>query len=171
MGEAIIRHTNFVQGAMTTTGQLIQLSTTLDVIGANATLIDRSTYREIEAKWPRLGFNQHFARLMEEGDEAEAVESHDLSRGRERLLRQNQREPLHCRDRPNTLRERCTTSHAISLVSGRRRDRQQMTAHHQIIPPYIPRVECHRLYDCCALASTGDTAVLPQRKSFESSTG
>ena len=66
VAEAIIRHTNFVQGSMTTTGQLIQLSTTLDVIGANSTLIDKGTYEEIEGKWPRLGFNEHFARLMEQ---------------------------------------------------------------------------------------------------------
>jgi len=64
--EAIIRHTNFVKGKMTSTGSLIQLSTTLDVIGANASFIDRRTYLEIESKWPRLGFNEHFARLMEE---------------------------------------------------------------------------------------------------------
>jgi cyanamide hydratase len=66
VSEAIIRHTNFVQGSMTTTGQLIQLSTTLDVIGANSALIGRSTYREIEQRWPRLGFNLHFAQLMDE---------------------------------------------------------------------------------------------------------
>lgn len=66
VAEAIIRHTNFVKGHMTTTGQLIQLSTTLDVIGANSTLIHQDTYKEIEAKWPRMGFNQHFARLMED---------------------------------------------------------------------------------------------------------
>ena len=66
VAEAIARHTNFVQGKMTTTGQLIQLSTTLDVIGANSSLIERATYGEIEAEWPRLAFNQHFAALMEE---------------------------------------------------------------------------------------------------------
>jgi cyanamide hydratase len=66
VAEAIIRHTNFVKGRMTTTGQLIQLSTTLDVIGANQSLLHHDTYREIEAKWPRKGFNQHFAQLMEE---------------------------------------------------------------------------------------------------------
>ena len=66
VAEAIARHTNFVQGSMSSTGQLIQLSTTLDVIGANSGLIDRATYGEIEAKWPRLGFNEHFAALMEE---------------------------------------------------------------------------------------------------------
>ena len=66
VAEAIARHTNFVQGKMTTTGQLIQLSTTLDVIGANSGLIDRGTYGEIEAKWPRMAFNEHFAALMEE---------------------------------------------------------------------------------------------------------
>ena len=66
VAEAITRHTNFVQGCMTTTGQLIQLSTTLDVIGANAALIDRATYGDIERQWPRMGFNEHFAALMEE---------------------------------------------------------------------------------------------------------
>lgn len=66
VAEAITRHTNFVQGKISTTGQLIQLSTTLDVIGANSQLIDRGTYGEIEAKWPRMAFNEHFAALMEE---------------------------------------------------------------------------------------------------------
>ena len=66
VAEAITRHTNFVHGRMTTTGQLIQLSTTLDVIGAHSGLIDRGTYGEIEAKWPRMAFNEHFAALMEE---------------------------------------------------------------------------------------------------------
>jgi cyanamide hydratase len=64
--EAIIRHTNFVKGKLTTTSQLIQLSTTCDVIGSNTTLIHSTTYSDIATKWPRLGFNQHFARLMEE---------------------------------------------------------------------------------------------------------
>jgi len=64
--EAIIRHTNFVKGKMTTTGQLIQLSTTLDVIGANASHISVETYEAIADRYPRLGFNQHFASLMEE---------------------------------------------------------------------------------------------------------
>lgn len=66
VAEAITRHTNFVQGRMTTTGQLIQLSTTLDVIGANSQLLHRQTYSEIEARWPRRRFNEHFAALMEE---------------------------------------------------------------------------------------------------------
>jgi len=63
--EAIIRHTNFVKGKMTSTAELIQLSTTLDVIGANQRHIALQTYDEIAGSYPRLGFNQHFAQLME----------------------------------------------------------------------------------------------------------
>ena len=63
--EAIVRHTNFVQGKLSSTAQLIQLSTTLDVIGLNSALISPVSYAEIAGKWPRLSFNEHFARLME----------------------------------------------------------------------------------------------------------
>jgi cyanamide hydratase len=63
--EAIIRHTNFVKGKMTTTAELIQLSTTLDVIGANTRHISATTYNDIVKTYPRLDFHEHFAALME----------------------------------------------------------------------------------------------------------
>ncbi|RUS16178.1 hypothetical protein BC938DRAFT_476678 [Jimgerdemannia flammicorona] len=62
--EAIIRHTNFVSGKIGVTGQLIQLGTTLDVIGANPQLYHKQSIAEIVAKYPRLGFNQHMAKFM-----------------------------------------------------------------------------------------------------------
>jgi len=66
VSEAIFRHTDFVPGKITSTGQLIQLATTLDVIGANPQLYHPESYAQIVEQWPRLGFNQHFAALMEE---------------------------------------------------------------------------------------------------------
>jgi len=63
--EAIMRHTNFVKGAMTTTAELIQLSTTLDVIGANTRHLSAETYADIITTYPRLNFHEHFAALME----------------------------------------------------------------------------------------------------------
>jgi len=63
--EAIIRHTNFVDGQIRYPGQLIQLATTLDVIGANPQLYHPETIENIVTKYPRIGFNQHFARLMD----------------------------------------------------------------------------------------------------------
>lgn len=65
VAEAINRHTDFVDGKIQPIGQLIQLATTLDVIGANPDLYDRQTVDEIVQKWPRKGFNNHFAHLME----------------------------------------------------------------------------------------------------------
>jgi len=64
--EAIMRHTNFVKGKMTTTAELIQLSTTLDVIGANTRHISPTTYNDIVQTYPRLNFHEHFATLMED---------------------------------------------------------------------------------------------------------
>jgi len=66
VAEAIFRHTNFVKGKISATGQLLQLSTTLDVIGLHPALHSASTYDEIVANWPRMGFNCHFCGLMEE---------------------------------------------------------------------------------------------------------
>jgi len=63
--EAIMRHTNFVKGKMTTTAELIQLSTTLDVIGANTRHLSPTTYYDIVKLYPRLHFHEHFATLME----------------------------------------------------------------------------------------------------------
>jgi cyanamide hydratase len=63
--EAIIRHTNFVKGTMTATAELIQLSTTLDVIGANTRHLSPQTYADIIKTYPRLNFHEHFATLME----------------------------------------------------------------------------------------------------------
>ena len=98
-----MRHTNFVQGAMSTTGQLMRLATTLDVTGANASFIHRATYGEIEAQRPRLGFNEHFAALMElemavKAGDHRLVAHHRRAAG-VRLLREDQREPVHARDR------------------------------------------------------------------------
>ena len=65
VSEAIIRHTDFVDGKISPLGQLIQLSTTLDVIGSNPDLYNAKTIAEIVDKWPRKNFNNHFAELME----------------------------------------------------------------------------------------------------------
>ena len=67
VAEAIHRHTDLTsRGALSTTASLIQLSTTLDVVGMNGGLIDGGVYGEIEGRWPRRGFGEHFAALMEE---------------------------------------------------------------------------------------------------------
>jgi len=66
VAEAIFRHTNFVKGKISATGQLLQLSTTLDVIGLHPSIHSASQYDDIVSKWPRLGFNQHFCALMKE---------------------------------------------------------------------------------------------------------
>ncbi|KAI8066730.1 hypothetical protein BC940DRAFT_302158 [Gongronella butleri] len=63
--EAIIRHCNFVPGQIRKTGQLIQMGTTIDVIGRNPELYDPNTIDDIVKKYPRLGFNCHFADLMD----------------------------------------------------------------------------------------------------------
>jgi len=60
-----MRHTNFVKGKMTATGELIQLSTALDVVGANTRHLSPQTYGDIVKKYPRLNFHEHFAALME----------------------------------------------------------------------------------------------------------
>ncbi|KAJ1987742.1 hypothetical protein GGI25_004231 [Coemansia spiralis] len=65
VSEAIIRHTDFVDGKITPLGQLIQLATTLDVIGSNPDLYNNKTIDDIVNKWPRKNFNNHFAKLME----------------------------------------------------------------------------------------------------------
>jgi cyanamide hydratase len=65
VAEAINRHTDFVEGKIQPMGQLIQLATTLDVIGANPDLYNLQTVDEIVQKWPRKNFNNHFAHLME----------------------------------------------------------------------------------------------------------
>jgi cyanamide hydratase len=65
VSEAIIRHTDFVEGKIQPLGQLIQLATTLDVIGANPDLYNMQTVDEIVKLWPRKNFNNHFAKLME----------------------------------------------------------------------------------------------------------
>jgi cyanamide hydratase len=65
VAEAIIRHTNFVPGQIRKNGQLIQMGTTLDVIGRNPELYNATTIDHIVQKYPRLGFNCHFADLME----------------------------------------------------------------------------------------------------------
>lgn len=65
VAEAINRHTDFVDGKIQPVGQLIQLATTLDVIGANPDLYNKETIDEIVHQWPRKNFNNHFADLME----------------------------------------------------------------------------------------------------------
>lgn len=65
VAEAIIRHTDFVPGQIRKNGQLIQMGTTIDVIGRNPELFHADTIDDIVKKYPRLGFNCHFADLME----------------------------------------------------------------------------------------------------------
>ncbi|KAI7878676.1 cyanamide hydratase, partial [Lichtheimia hyalospora FSU 10163] len=65
VAEAIIRHTDFVPGQIRKVGQLIQMGTTIDVIGRNPELYHADTIDAIVKKYPRLGFNCHFADLMD----------------------------------------------------------------------------------------------------------
>lgn len=60
--EVINRHTDFVGGKIQPIGQLIQVATALDVIGAHPDLYNKDTIDGIVQQWPR---NHHFADLME----------------------------------------------------------------------------------------------------------
>ncbi|KAK9765302.1 hypothetical protein K7432_006472 [Basidiobolus ranarum] len=65
VAEAIIRHTDFIPGQIRKNGQLIQLGTLIDVIGKNPELYHPETIDQVVTKYPRQGFNCHFADLME----------------------------------------------------------------------------------------------------------
>lgn len=65
VAEAINRHTDFVAGKIQPIGQLVQLATGLDVLGANPDLYNKETIDEIVQQWPRKNFNTHFADLMD----------------------------------------------------------------------------------------------------------
>lgn len=70
VAEAIFRHTNFVPGMIEFLGQVIQLATLTDVIGANPELGDepglntRLTIDSIVEAYPRLGWDEYFSSAM-----------------------------------------------------------------------------------------------------------
>jgi cyanamide hydratase len=64
VAESIMRHTDFVPGQIRKTGQLIQMSTAIDVVGLNPQLYHANTMDEVVKKYPRLGFNNHFADIL-----------------------------------------------------------------------------------------------------------
>lgn len=64
VAEAINRHTDYGDGRIQPIGQLIQLATALDVVGAHPDLYNKDTLDEIVQQWPRKKFNHHFADLM-----------------------------------------------------------------------------------------------------------
>ncbi|KAH9943725.1 hypothetical protein B0H21DRAFT_823598 [Amylocystis lapponica] len=65
--DAIIRHQDiFVSGGnITMIGQILQLSTILDNVGLRAQLIHPRLIETTTAAWPRKGWSEHFARVIE----------------------------------------------------------------------------------------------------------
>ncbi|KAL8276102.1 hypothetical protein RQP46_011484 [Phenoliferia psychrophenolica] len=64
--EAICRHTNFIEGKITTQGQMIQLGTLFDNVGANPTWIAPATATEIVKAYPRHGWTACFGNAMKD---------------------------------------------------------------------------------------------------------
>ncbi|OSC96401.1 cyanamide hydratase [Trametes coccinea BRFM310] len=65
--DAIIRHQDiFVKGGnITMVGQILQLSTILDNVGLRANLVHPRLIETTTAKFPRKGWSEHFARVIE----------------------------------------------------------------------------------------------------------
>jgi cyanamide hydratase len=64
VAEAIFRHTDARHGNTRHAGQIIQMSTGLDVLGVNPQWFNPSTVDQVVKKYPRLGFNHLFADQM-----------------------------------------------------------------------------------------------------------
>ncbi|KAK4700673.1 cyanamide hydratase, partial [Phenoliferia sp. Uapishka_3] len=64
VAEAICRHTNFIEGKITTHGQMLQLGTLYDNVGATADWIHPNTAKEIARAYPRLGWTKCFGEAM-----------------------------------------------------------------------------------------------------------
>lgn len=56
-----------MDGKIQPIGQLIQVATALNVIGAHPYLYNKDAIDGILQQWPRKNFNHHFAGLMERG--------------------------------------------------------------------------------------------------------
>ncbi|KAJ5833431.1 hypothetical protein N7474_001742 [Penicillium riverlandense] len=65
VAEAIIRHQDFRdKGQITAVGQLLQLATVLDNIGAHTELVHPSTIEDISRHFPRQGWSRCFAATL-----------------------------------------------------------------------------------------------------------
>ncbi|KAJ2963217.1 hypothetical protein NQZ79_g1681 [Umbelopsis isabellina] len=64
VAEAIFRHTDAKGGNTRHAGQIIQMSTQLDVLGTNPQWFNPNTIDQVVQKYPRLGFNHVFADQM-----------------------------------------------------------------------------------------------------------
>jgi len=65
VAETIFRHTDFVTGNLTLHGQIIQLATLLDNLGARQRLIHDETYASIVSHFHREGWSSCFADTMQ----------------------------------------------------------------------------------------------------------
>lgn len=68
--EAIFRHTLFTGAKIHACGQLLQLATTVDVLGSHKNLVHDDTIDNVVKAYPRLQWNEYFAKAMD--DEIEA---------------------------------------------------------------------------------------------------
>jgi len=66
VAEAICRHTNFIEGMITTHGQMIQLGTLFDNAGTTPTWINPETARAIVKAYPRYEWTSCFGHAMKE---------------------------------------------------------------------------------------------------------
>ncbi|OZJ03286.1 hypothetical protein BZG36_03755 [Bifiguratus adelaidae] len=67
VAEAVMRHQDFIPyGEITTIGQLIQLATTFDNMGANADLVHSQTIEEVVKQFPRNGWTGCFANVVKD---------------------------------------------------------------------------------------------------------
>ncbi|KAM0752519.1 cyanamide hydratase [Meredithblackwellia eburnea MCA 4105] len=66
VAEAICRHTNFIEGKITTHGQMIQLGTLFDNIGSTPTWIHPTTASAIVEAYPRHGWTHCFGAAMQD---------------------------------------------------------------------------------------------------------
>ncbi|KAL4899875.1 hypothetical protein BDW74DRAFT_162880 [Aspergillus multicolor] len=67
VAEAIIRHADFRDvGMITALGQLVQLATMFDNIGAHADLVHDDTVKDVVEHYPRLKWSSCFAATMEQ---------------------------------------------------------------------------------------------------------
>ncbi|KAJ3012734.1 hypothetical protein HKX48_006109 [Thoreauomyces humboldtii] len=64
--EVICRHTDFVNGKITVHGQMIQLGTLYDNIGAQAAWVHPETHKDIVKAYPRHGWTACFGHAMRE---------------------------------------------------------------------------------------------------------
>ncbi|KAK9342276.1 hypothetical protein V1522DRAFT_358600, partial [Lipomyces starkeyi] len=65
VAEAIIRHTDMIDGNLRQNGVVLQMTTTLDIRGCNPQWFHSHTIDQIVKEFPRQGFKDDFARAVE----------------------------------------------------------------------------------------------------------